>query len=115
MLGDIQKAEEELRKYAFYVWINPFVVAKDSIGNINSPTNTHDASETVQENGFGEEEIDEGNDKDDDDDEDDVNIENIEDYSKENYEIKRNSTKSKDPKWKKRVVADEVDHKQATT
>ena len=93
------KGGRGVEEICIFEWINPFVAAKDSIGNINSPNNTQHASETVQnENGFGEEEMDEGNDKDDDDDEDDVNIENIKDNSKEHYEIKQNTTKSKDPK-----------------
>ena len=32
---DVQKAEEELNKYAFLEWIIPFIAVKDSISNLD--------------------------------------------------------------------------------
>ena len=32
---DVQKAEEELKKYAFLEWIIPYIAVKDSISNLD--------------------------------------------------------------------------------
>ena len=32
---DVQKAEEELNKYAFLEWIIPYIAVKDSISNLD--------------------------------------------------------------------------------
>ena len=104
----VQKAEEELRKYAFLEWINPYVAARDSISNLDV---TPGGSDVVDGNGheeFEQEENDESNGEEDFEG-DDNEVEAKTSKRKIESEIKNvKSNPAKDMKWKKRVTANEL-------
>ena len=104
----VQKAEEELRKYAFPEWINPYVAARDSISNLDVTPggsdvvdgNGHEEFEEVENEESGGEEYFEG---------DDNEVEAKTSKRKIESEIKNvKSNPAKDMKWKKRVTANEL-------
>ena len=104
----VQKAEEELRKYAFLEWINPYVAARDSISNLDV---TPGGSDVVDGNGheeFEEAENDESGGEEDFEG-DDNKVEAKTSKRKIESEIKNvKSNPAKDMKWKKRVTANEL-------
>ena len=104
----VRKAEEELRKYAFLEWINPYVAARDSTSNLDV---TPGGSDVVDDNGheeFEEEENDEsGGEEDFEGDDNEVKAKTSK--RKIESEIKNvNPSSAKDMKWKKRITANKL-------
>ena len=56
---EVQKADEELRKYAFLEWINPYVPARYSISNLDVTRGVSDVADGNGHEEFEEEENDE--------------------------------------------------------
>ena len=106
---DVQKAEEELNKYAFLEWIIPYIVVKDSISNLDVTSGIGGSGVGINE-GFEandeleekeQDESDNGEDVDGDDDDEELAVKT----PKRKREIETKDVKSNpgnEIKWKKK-------------
>ena len=104
----VQKADEELRKYAFLEWINPYVPARDSISNLDVTPGVSDVADGNGHEEFEEEENDEsGGEEDFEGDNNEVEAKTSK--RKIEREIKNvKSNRAKDMKLKKKVTVNEL-------
>lgn len=107
---EVHKAEEELKKYAFLEWINPYVAVKDSISNLDVTCGSGGSgvgiNQDVETNEIDEEPIDESDDEEGMHEDEDGEIEAKTSMRKRKIVTKDvKSDPAKEMKWKKKKVS----------